>query len=85
MDEIDSKYFDVENNHTNIINKAVNFIKEEKFRTDNPNYVAGDHVVHSEFGEGVVILVDGSLVTIAFPHPYGIKKMMANHKSISKV
>ncbi len=85
MDEIDSKYLDVENNHTNIINKAVNFIKEEKFRTDNPNYVAGDHVVHSEFGEGVVILVDGSLVTIAFPHPYGIKKMMANHKSISKV
>ena len=85
MDEIDGKYLEVENNHTNIINKAVNFIKEDKFRTDNPNYVAGDHVRHSEFGEGVVILVDGSLVTIAFPHPYGIKKMMANHKSISKV
>ena len=35
--------------------------------------------------EGVVISLDGSLVTIAFPHPYGIKKMMAKHKSITKI
>ena len=45
----------------------------------------GDHVRHEEFGEGVVISVDKSIITIAFPHPYGIKKMMAKHKSLSKV
>jgi hypothetical protein len=45
----------------------------------------GDHVRHDEFGEGVVISIDGSLITIAFPHPYGIKKMMAKHKSITKI
>jgi len=85
MEEIDSKYLDQENNRTSIISKVTNFIKEDKFRTDDVSYVAGDHVVHDEFGEGVVISVDGLLVTIAFPHPYGIKKMMAKHKSLSKV
>ena len=79
------KYVDVENNRTGIINKMVNFVKEDKFRTDDVSYETGDHVKHDEFGEGVVVSVDGSLITIAFPHPYGIKKMMAKHKSITKV
>ena len=85
MDEIDTKYMETENNRTGIIDKMVNFVKEDKFRTDNVSYETGDHVKHDEFGEGVVVSVDGSLITIAFPHPYGIKKMMAKHKSITKV
>lgn len=85
MDEIDPKYLDVENNRTNIINKVVNFVKEDKFRNEDVSYLPGDHVKHDEFGEGVVISADKTLVTIAFPHPYGIKKMMAKHKSITKI
>ena len=85
MDEIDTKYMETENNRTGIIDKMVNFVKEDKFRTDDVSYETGDHVKHDEFGEGVVVSVDGSLITIAFPHPYGIKKMMAKHKSISKI
>jgi len=30
-------------------------------------------------------MIDKSLVTIAFPHPYGVKKMMKNHKSLTKL
>ena len=85
MDEIDSKYIETENNRTGIVDKMVNFVKEDKFRKDDVSYQMGDHVRHDEFGEGVVVSVDGSLITIAFPHPYGIKKMMAKHKSITKV
>ena len=85
MDEIDSKYIETENNRTGILDKMVNFVKEDKFRKDDVSYQMGDHVKHDEFGEGVVISVDGSLITIAFPHPYGIKKMMAKHKSITKI
>ena len=85
MDEIDDKYLETENNSNNILNKVVSFIKEDKFRKDDVSYNMGDHVKHDEFGEGVVVSVDGSLITIAFPHPYGIKKMMAKHKSITKV
>ena len=85
MDEIDSKYIEEENNRTGIIKKAISFIKEDNFRKDDVSYNVGEHVKHVEFGEGVVISCDKSLVTIAFPHPYGIKKMMAKHKSISKI
>ena len=55
------------------------------FRTEDVSYNVGDHVKHDEFGEGIVVAVDKSLITIAFPHPYGIKKMMAKHKSITKI
>ena len=85
MDEIDNKYLEEENNRASIVNKVVNFVKEDKFRKEDVSYKVGDHVRHDEFGEGVVISCDKSLVTIAFPHPYGIKKMMAKHKSITKI
>ena len=85
MDEIDSKYLETENNRIGFIDKVTNFVKEDKFRKEDIDYQIGDHVKHDEFGEGVVVSVDGSLITIAFPHPYGIKKMMAKHKSITKV
>ena len=85
MDEIDTKYLETENNRNGLVDKVVNFVKEDKFRNDDVSYNIGDHVKHDQYGEGVVISVDGSLVTIAFPHPYGIKKMMAKHKSITKI
>ena len=85
MDEIDRKYLDVENNKSSIFSSVMNFVKEDKFRKEDVSYQMGDHVKHDEFGEGVVVSVDGSLITIAFPHPYGIKKMMAKHKSITKI
>ena len=85
MDEIDTKYLETENNRNGLIDKVVNFVKEDKFRNDDVSYNIGDHVNHDQYGEGIVISVDGSLVTIAFPHPYGIKKMMAKHKSITKI
>ena len=85
MDEIDSRYIECENNKTSIINKASNFVKGNMFRNDDVSYSVGDHVRHDEFGEGVVVAADKTLVTIAFPHPYGIKKMMAKHKSITKI
>ena len=85
MDEIDSKYLDVENNKTSLVDKIVNFKKEDKFRKEEVSYDVGDHVSHADFGEGVVVMVDKSLVTIAFPHPHGVKKMMKNHKSLTKI
>lgn len=47
-------------------------------------YRVGDKVVHDVYGEGVIVAV-GSILTIAFSHEYGIKKIMKGHKSIRKV
>jgi DNA helicase-2/ATP-dependent DNA helicase PcrA len=85
MDEIDSQYLEVIDEKPSLISKISNFVKDDKFRKEDVDYEPGDHVMHDEFGEGVVISADKSLVTIAFPHPYGIKKMMAKHKSIKKI
>ena len=52
---------------------------------DTTDYKPGDKVVHVTFGEGVVVSVEKSILTIAFPHPVGIKMIMKGHKSIRKV
>ena len=85
MDEVDSRYLEVENNRATLVDKVVNFRKEDKFRKEDVSFTTGDHVNHPDFGDGVVVMIDKSIVTIAFPHPYGVKKMMKNHKSLTKV
>ena len=59
--------------------------KENIIRTEDVDYQVGDYVVHENFGTGKVLEVTNSLVTVAFKHPYGIKKLMKNHKSLAKV
>lgn len=51
----------------------------------NADYNIGDKIIHDTFGHGIVVSVDKSVLTIAFPHPVGIKKLMKGHKSIKKV
>ena len=29
--------------------------------------------------------INNELVTVAFPHPYGVKTLMKNHKKLSKI
>lgn len=53
--------------------------------SDDVDYGPGDKVMHDVFGEGVVISIDGSVVSIAFAHPHGVKKLLKGHKSIKKV
>lgn len=49
------------------------------------DYKPGDKLIHTTFGEGVVVSVEKSVINIAFPHPVGIKTIMKGHKSIRKV
>lgn len=44
----------------------------------------GDLITHSVFGDGVVISLKDGVAQIAFDHKYGIRKLAANHASISK-
>ena len=45
----------------------------------------GDRVQHALFGEGIVVNDDNKILTIAFMHPHGIKKIAKGHPSIKKV
>ena len=85
IDEIDSKYLDIEKRTTNILNKVSNFKKENMFTNKDIEYNKGDKVVHNEYGEGIITAVDKKILTIAFAHPIGIRKFIKGHKSITKV
>lgn len=58
---------------------------EEMFREEDTDYQVGDYVYHETFGAGRVVEVSNTLVSVAFKHPHGIKKLMKNHKKLSKV
>ena len=45
----------------------------------------GDRVQHALFGEGIVVNDDNKILTIAFMHPHGIKKIYKGHPSIKKI
>ncbi len=65
-------------------NFSVNTFKRSKI-DDSVEYACGEKILHDDFGEGVIVSVDKSILTVAFPHPFGIKKLMKGHKSIRKV
>ena len=75
--EIDNSYLKEEN-----VTKVFN--KKEMF-DDNVDYKIGDKVIQDVFGKGIIVDINNSLVSIAFPHPTGIKKFMKGHKSIKKL
>ena len=57
----------------------------EMFRDEEVDYQVGDFVYHETFGTGRVVEVTNTLVSVAFKHPHGVKKLMKNHKKLSKV
>lgn len=85
MDEIDSKYVDSEKRTTSLVGNVKKIVKENMFNNDDTYFNVGDMIHHTDYGNGIVTAVDKSIITVAFPHPFGIKKLMKKHKSISKV
>ena len=65
--------------------KEVKVNLDDMIRTEEVDYNVGDYVYHETFGTGRVTEVSGSLITVAFKMPHGIKKLMKNHKKLSKV
>ena len=63
---------------------VVKFNKEQMI-DETATYQPGDKVIHDTFGNGVVISVEKMIITVAFPHPIGIKKLMKGHTTFRKV
>ena len=80
--EIDPSLIDLEekeNMFTSTHKRVNNFYDEDKI------YNYGDKIKHEKYGLGVVIEVAGDFITVAFNKNVGIKKLLKNHKSITKV
>ena len=59
-------------------------IERRKEKPVEDRYRNGDIVIHSTYGEGVVLSEESGILQIAFKHPHGIKKILASHPSIRK-
>ncbi len=67
------------------IKQEIKIDTDDMFRDEEVDYEIGDYVYHESFGAGRVVEVSNTLVSVAFKHPYGIRKLMKNHKKLSKV
>lgn len=80
--EIDSSLMNIKNESVKINeNKKVGNMYSDK---SVDGLKAGDTVVHTIFGEGVIVKISGGIATIAFKYGVGIKSIAANHKYLSK-
>ena len=80
VNEIDKDLLDIENK------EEPKIIKHEKnvYETEQ-DFSYGDRVMHDTYGNGVVVDVSGSIMSVAFKSGIGIKKLLKNHKSIHKL
>jgi len=65
----------------------INFkVEKEQFYQENNNidYNVGDLVYHENFGKGSIIEIHDDILSIAFSYKYGIKKLLKNHKKLTK-
>ena len=79
---------EIDDNHKDVLDSEFSINKTKKIEKSldtSIEYKVGEKVCHDEFGEGIIVSVEKSILTIAFPHPYGIKMIMKGHKSIKKV
>ena len=79
--EIDDSLLEIENK---------NMFEEEKidkkkyYRDDDVEFHDGDVITHDVYGKGVIVSINGDIITVAFNKSYGIKKLLKNYKGITK-
>ena len=79
ISEIEDKL--LEKNEKEPVHKAI--LKQDMYTEDNNDIKEGSIVFHEQYGTGVVVKEDGSLISVAFKG--GVRKLMKNHKSIKKM
>lgn len=84
IDEIDRDLLDIPNDRM-FEPEKIKIESMYRDASDMEGFKAGDVIMHTIYGRGVVVGVDDTFVTVAFQKRYGIKKLMKNHKSIRKV
>ena len=82
LQEIDTNDLDISEAGTSFSNKIPDSISN--FDKD-ATYTMGEKVYQDMYGEGIIVGIDDEFISIAFEHPYGIKKFIKGHKSIRKV
>ncbi len=59
-------------------------ISDQLMGTAAQRFTKGEQVIHSKFGEGIILSCKAGIAEIAFPYPYGVKKIAAGHPTLKK-
>ena len=78
IQEMDKEYLDIDD-----VTKTFKF-KVKHNIDEKAEYTLGEKVIHDKYGEGVIVGIDSSILSIAFSHPHGIVKIMRGHISLKK-
>ena len=79
--EIDEDLLEVENKN---MFEGEKIDKKKYYSDDDVDYKDGDIINHDVYGKGVVVSINGDIITVAFNKKYGIKKLLKNYKGITK-
>lgn len=82
--EISDEYIDKLFEERNVFSSKLSSNDNSSNIDKNASYEIGNKVIHETFGKGIIVGIDKSILTIAFAHPHGIRKLMKGHKSIRK-
>ena len=79
--EIDEDLLEVENKN---MFEGEKIDKKKYYSDDDVDFKDGDIINHDVYGKGVVVSINGDIITVAFNKKYGIKKLLKNYKGITK-
>ncbi len=82
IDEIDENYLEIDEEQK--VQTKTQMYKEDNIDT-SIEYHIGEKVEHETFGVGMIVGIETSILTVAFPYPHGIKKLVKGHKTYRKV
>ena len=58
---------------------------DNQYNNFSIDFKVGDTIVHTVFGMGQIVEVDGDYIVVVFKKPYGKKALNAHHKAIKRV
>ena len=58
---------------------------DNQYNNFSIDFKVGDTIVHTVFGMGQIVEVDGAYIVVVFKKPYGKKTLNAHHKAIKRV
>ncbi len=61
------------------------YVNNNHLHDEDVDFYIGEKVSHKMFGIGTVLKIEGTLVVVSFKPPFGIKKLLKNHKIITKL
>ena len=84
-DKLNEAGYNIKSNTQTIDKPTKPTLSSSKPQRSTLGFNVGDKIMHKVFGKGIVVKVDSLKITVAFSKEYGIKVLMADHPSITRI